>query len=55
MLRRLWRRQAELAANGGDPVGVTFDEPYLIQLRAANALVDADTHEILDGPDARGL
>ena len=39
----------------GDPVGVSYDEPYLIKLRVANALVDADTHEILEGPDARGL
>ena len=55
MLRRIWRRQAEIAAGGGDPVGVTFDEPYLIKLRAANALVDAETHELIDGPDARTL
>ena len=55
MLRRLWRRQAEIAAEGGDPVGVTYDEPYLIRLRAANALVDARTHTLIDGPDARGL
>ena len=55
MLRRLWRRQAEIAAEGGDPVGVSFEQPYVIELRAANALVDARTREILQGPDARGL
>ena len=55
MLRRLWRRQAEVAAAGADPVGVTFDAPYLVELRAANALVDSATHELLEGPDARRL
>ena len=34
---------------------MTFEEPYLVELRAANALVDAKSHEILAGPDARGL
>ena len=55
MLRRMWRRQAEIAAGGGDPVGVTFDEPYLIRLRAANALVNVETHALIDGPDARAI
>jgi nitrite reductase/ring-hydroxylating ferredoxin subunit len=55
MLRRMWRRQAEIASAGGDPVGVTYDEPYLIELRAANALVDSGSRAIIEGPDARGL
>ena len=55
MLRRMWRKQAEIVAGGGDPVGATRDEPYLIRLRAANAVVDAATRAVIEGPDARGL
>ncbi len=36
-------------------MGVTFEQPYVIELRAANALVDAKSHAIIQGPDARGL
>ena len=55
MLRRMWRQQAQIVAEGGDPVGVSFDEPYVFRLRCANAVVDAKTRKVLDGPDARGL
>ncbi len=55
MFRRLFRQQAEIAANGGDPIGVTFDEPYLVRPSACNALLDAGTLECIDGPDGRAL
>ncbi len=55
MLRRMWRKQALIAAEGGDPVGTSREAPYLIRLRAANALVDGRTREVTLGPDARAL
>ena len=53
MLRRMWRQQAEIVAKGGDPAGVSLDEPWLVQLRVANALVDAGTRALVAGVDAR--
>ena len=55
MLRRMWRQQAKAVAEGGDPIGVTLEQPYLVQLRAANAIVDAGTRAVIEGLDARGL
>jgi nitrite reductase/ring-hydroxylating ferredoxin subunit len=55
MLRRLWRKQADIVAEGGDPVGVSLEEPYLYKLRAANAIVDSESLAIIEGPDARPL
>ncbi len=55
MLRRMWRQQADIVAEGGDPLGVSIDEPYLYKLRAANAVVDSQTLAVIDGPDARPL
>jgi phenylpropionate dioxygenase-like ring-hydroxylating dioxygenase large terminal subunit len=55
MLRRLWRQQAEIVAQGGDPVGAGLDEPHLYKLRAANAIVDSGTLQVVEGPDARPL
>ena len=55
MLRRMWKQQAQLVAEGGDPVGVTFEEPWLIKPTAANAMLDARTMEVIDGPDGRVL
>ena len=55
MLRRMWRQQADIVAEGGDPIGVSLDEPYLYELRAANAIVDTATLKVIEGPDARPL
>jgi nitrite reductase/ring-hydroxylating ferredoxin subunit len=55
MLRRMWRQQADIVAEGGDPLGVGLEEPYLYRLRAANAIVATDTLKIIEGPDARPL
>jgi nitrite reductase/ring-hydroxylating ferredoxin subunit len=55
MLRRMWRQQADIVTQGGDPVGVTFDEPYLIKPIAANCFLDAKTMQAIEGPDARTL
>lgn len=53
MFRRMWRREAEKVAAGGDPIGVTFDAPYLYRTTAANAVLDAATMEAIEGPDGR--
>ncbi len=53
MMRRLFRKQAQLVANGGDPLGVTFDEPYYVNVRAGNAMLDAATLECVAGVDKR--
>ncbi len=55
MFRRMFRQQAEIVAQGGDPIGVTFDEPYLVRPTAANAMLDARTLECVAGPDGRTL
>jgi hypothetical protein len=51
----MWRQQADIVTQGGDPVGVTFDEPYLIKPIAANCFLDAKTMQAIEGPDARTL
>jgi hypothetical protein len=38
---------------GGTPVGVTFDEPYVVKTLAGNAVLDAETLECLAGFDGR--
>jgi len=55
MFRRMFRQQAEVVAKGGDPIGVSFDEPYLVRPSAANALLDAKTLDCIAGPDGRVL
>jgi hypothetical protein len=55
MFRRLFRQQAEKVAQGEDPIGVTFDEPYLVKPTAANCILDAKTMQAIDGPDGRLL
>ncbi len=53
MFRRMFRQQAERVQRGEDPVGVTFDEPYLIKPKAANCVLDAKTMQVIEGPDER--
>ena len=55
MFRRMFRQQAEIVAKGGDPIGVSLDEPYLVRPTAANALLDAGTLACIAGPDGRAL
>ena len=55
MLRRMFRQQAEIVAEGGDPAGVSLDEPFLVRPTACNAMLDARTLECIDGPDGRTL
>ena len=55
MNRRLFKQQAAVVAAGGDPVGVTFDEPYLLQIMAGNAMLSGDTTVCLDGYDGRRM
>ena len=55
MFRRMFRQQAEKVARGEDPVGVSFDEPYLVKPSAANCILDAKTMQPIDGPDGRPL
>jgi hypothetical protein len=55
MLRRLFKRQADVVANGDDPVGVQFDEPYLLKVMAGNAMLDAKSLECIDGYDGRNM
>jgi len=55
MFRRMFRQQAEAVARGEDPIGVTFDEPYLVKPIAANCILDAKTMESIHGPDGRLL
>ncbi|MBS0416478.1 MAG: Rieske 2Fe-2S domain-containing protein [Proteobacteria bacterium] len=53
LMRRLFRQQAQMVANGADPVGVTFDRPYVIQVQAGNALLDPQTLQCIAGFDGR--
>ncbi len=53
MVRQLFRSQAERVAEGGTPLGVTFDEPYLIDTLAGNAILGGDTLECVAGFDGR--
>jgi hypothetical protein len=51
MTRRFFREQAERVQQGGTPVGVTFDEPYLIVTLAGNAVLEAQTRTVIRGFD----
>lgn len=53
MMRRLFRKQAQAVQKGEDPIGVTFDEPYLVRVRAGNAILAADTMKCIAGHDGR--
>jgi hypothetical protein len=53
MARRLFRQQAANVAQGADPIGVTFDQPYRVEVLAGNALLDANTHACVAGFAAR--
>ena len=53
LFRRMWRHAARALADGVDPPGVSFDEPYLIAPRAANCILDAGTMQAVEGPDMR--
>ena len=55
MMRRLFRKQAQVVAGGGDPIGVTFDEPRHVQVQAGNCILDADTMTCVEGFDGRNL
>ena len=55
MLRRLFKQQADKVANGEDPVGICYEEPYRLKVMAGNALLDGETLECLDGYDGRYL
>ena len=39
IIRRMFKQNAEIVAQGGDPVGVTFDEPYLYNVAAGVAIL----------------
>lgn len=53
MVRELFRSQAEVVAQGADPIGVTFEEPYLIETLAGNAILAGETLECTAGFDGR--
>ena len=55
MIRRMFREQAEVVAKGGDPIGVTFDEPYLYDVTSGIALLDRTTMKCVEGFDGRDL
>lgn len=55
LLRRTFKAQADKVANGEDPVGVRFDEPYLIKVMAGNAILDGQSLECIDGYDGREM
>jgi len=40
MMRRLFRDQADTVASGGDPIGVRFDAPYLVNVLGENAILE---------------
>jgi phenylpropionate dioxygenase-like ring-hydroxylating dioxygenase large terminal subunit len=55
MVRRQFKEQVEIVANGGDPLGVSFDENAGPQsVVAGNYIVDADT-DLTDIPMAESL
>lgn len=54
MLRRLFKQQADKVMAGENPVGVSFDEPYLIKVMAGNSVLDGELN-FLDGYDGRNL
>jgi phenylpropionate dioxygenase-like ring-hydroxylating dioxygenase large terminal subunit len=51
MTRRFFREQTSVVQKGGIPVGVTFDEPYLVVTLAGNAVLDAQTMQHVSGFD----
>ena len=53
MMRRLFRKQAQIVADGGDPIGVTYDDPYYVNIRAGNAIIDATSKQCIAGIDKR--
>ena len=42
MVRRQWKQQLQVMADGGDPVGVTFGDADPVELLAGNYILDAD-------------
>ena len=53
MMRRLFKKQAELVASGGDPVGATQEQAYAVKVVAGNAILDGQTGECVAGHDGR--
>ncbi len=53
MVRELFRRQAAVVADGGTPIGVTYEEPYVIDTLAGNAILAGESLECVAGFDGR--
>ena len=53
LMRRLFKEQAKAVAESRDPIGVTFDEPYRIEMHGGNAILDETTMECIAGFDGR--
>ena len=55
LLRRLFKKQAELVTKGEDPVGVKYDQPYHLKVMAGNAMLNGETLECIEGYDGRKM
>jgi hypothetical protein len=53
MMRAMFKQNAEIVARGGDPAGVSFDEPYLYNVAAGVAILTKDRRECIAGFDGR--
>lgn len=53
LMRNLFRQQAGTVARGGDPIGVTFDRPYVVRVMGGNAILDERTQACIEGFDGR--
>jgi phenylpropionate dioxygenase-like ring-hydroxylating dioxygenase large terminal subunit len=53
MMRRLFRQEAEAVEKGRDPIGVSFDEPYVVNVLGANAILDPVSMKPVEGYDWR--
>ena len=49
MMRRLFKQEAAKVLGGEDPIGVTFEEPYFVNVQGANAILDPITMEVIEG------
>ena len=62
MVRRQFKEQVRIVAEGGDPVGVSFDDAKVDTIIAGNYIIDDDTDlseiplaETLESLDAKAI
>lgn len=55
VIRRMFIEQTKIVAQGGDPIGVSYDAPYLYEVTSGIALLDKETMECIEGFDGRPI